>query len=72
MCVYVYIGSEEDIRFPGAGVSGGCELPDVGPRTYGTQVLCKSGTHTLLLSSLFGALTFFKIGLKNNFKQFNF
>jgi len=46
-CLFLFVweSAEEGMRFPGAVVTGGCKLPDVGTRNS-PQVLCKKSVHT--------------------------
>ena len=44
-------GPERDVVSPGTGVTGVCELPDVGAGNQ-TKVFCKGSEHSELLSGL--------------------
>lgn len=46
-CVHRYPERPESISFPGAGVAGSCEPPDMGARRH-TQVLCISSQRSSL------------------------
>lgn len=41
----MYVSPEEGVRSPREGVTGGCELPDVGARNQ-TWIPCKSSMHS--------------------------
>lgn len=52
---------EEHIRYSRAGITGSCELPDVGARD-GTKVFCKSSKHSNLYWLIFNIIQWFGEG----------
>lgn len=52
---------EEHIRYPRAGITGSCELPDVGARD-GTKVFCKSSKHSNLYWLILNIIQWFGEG----------